>query len=432
MTKGTPADPARLSVIKGGKLSPDEFIQLPLEQKPAYLKKVGARTRIDLILTDPDAQRLTRAIPPQDLYWTLKEVGETDALEVVALASPEQFGFFLDMELWQQWNLSLEQARAWFGYLLECGDELLVEVILQLDPELLILFLKREIIVGGGTGDIVIDEERLAEWDHTFDNLYYITFRDRNSTELVSRLIDSLFRLAHPLYLGLMEGVKNEVEGELEELACRFRSGRLADLGFPEPEEALAIYAPILPEQFTRRGDKEAAQYQESAETPLPALFSEESLLHRVLALAASEGLHAELQHLINSALVVEGAPYGDTNAMESVFQRVHGWLNIALELQSGGDEAKALELVRGEYLKHLFQLGCGMVTSLKRRAERLAAARNDLNYATGKLLNGLKAPRPHFYRGLDPDQVDGYREFRTLADIRLIENFLRTIENNG
>ena len=349
----------------------------------------------------------------------------------MALASPEQFEFFLDAEIWHGSGIAQEKARTWFGYLSESGEERLLEILPRLDPELLVLFLKREIMVGGGIGDLATDEERLAEWDHTFDNLYYLTFRDRKSAELVSRLVDSLFRLAHPLYQGLMEGVKNEFEGELEELSYRFRSGRLADLGFPSLDEALAIYSPILPERFIPAGDKGTASPCDTGNIPLPAVFSGTSLLDRVLSRADSDTLNAELQYLINSALVVEEGAFGDTESAEAVFQRVHGWLNLALEELTDGDEEKALGLVRTEYLKRLLQLGFGIITSLRRKAEKLAPDSSNSNYATGKLLSGLKSARPRFYRGLDPDQIDGYREFRTIQDVRIVEALLGNLANS-
>jgi len=70
--------------------------------------------------------------------------------------------------------------------------------------------------------------------------------------------------------------------------------------------------------------------------------------------------------------------------------------------------------VLQGEQLKRLFQLGFSLVLALKFTAQRTETT----DYASGKLLAGLKAKRPRYYRGLDADGIDGYREFRDLSDV--------------
>jgi hypothetical protein len=55
------------------------------------LSQLPARQRLDGLLASPEAQALVRAMPPEQLYTTVVEVGLADAAEVVQLASPEQF-----------------------------------------------------------------------------------------------------------------------------------------------------------------------------------------------------------------------------------------------------------------------------------------------------------------------------------------------------
>jgi hypothetical protein len=40
-----------------------------------------------------------------------------------------------------------------------------------------------------------------------------------------------------------------------------------------------------------------------------------------------------------------------------------------------------------------------------------------------------LKNPRPRYYRGLDPDGIDGYREFLELQDVTAVADFLEGLE---
>jgi translation elongation factor EF-4 len=58
---------------------------------------------------------------------------------------------------------------------------------------------------------------------------------------------------------------------------------------------------------------------------------------------------------------------------------------------------------------------------------DRADAVTSD-DYPTQKALSGLKEKRPRFYRGLDPDGVDDYREFASLADVRRVEWLLTQV----
>ncbi|MGA7826939.1 MAG: DUF6178 family protein [Geobacteraceae bacterium] len=401
---------------------------LTLSAKITQLRAAGNREKVEMILSDPEGKKLARSLEPQELYWLVKEFGDTDdALSLIALASPEQCCFFLDVELWDGCTYSRDKAMEWVGYLLEAGEDFLVEQLYHLDFELLLLICRKELYVGGGVGDVISDDESRAEWDHTFDDMFYITFRDENHGPLMGRFIDNIFRHDNSLYRRLMEGVKNEIDSEQEELCYRFRSGRLADLGFPEWEHAMEIYHYVTPEDFVSQESKDPVIVDFDVLLPAPSSLGD-SLFQRAMQSAAdSEGLKAELYCLINSALVAEDKSFSDLDTMESVLQRVYGYLAIALEHLSGGDETDAIRILQNEYLKRLFQLGFGFVSRLRIRAEGISL--EGAEHATNRALLGFRRKYPRYYRGLDSDHADGYREFRCLEDIKTVDAFLQKLE---
>jgi hypothetical protein len=280
----------------------------------------------------------------------------------------------------------------------------------------------KEITVGGGVGELLPDEERTADWDHSFDNLYFITFKNPKHSRLIGTFLDIVFRRDRQLYQALLEGVKNEVESELEEEAHSFRTGRLADLGFPSREEAIFIYARIDPATFVPA--REEKRLQPGGVETVPAPLRDDTLLARALRRLGSAELFLELNYLINSALVAEETSFADDEAMQAVMERVSGYLIIALEFLGGSDEEPAAALLEREALKRLFQLGHSIVQGVKKKAAHATAT----DYPTGKALNGIREERPRYYRGLDPDGIDGYREFSSLADVRRFEEFLEKI----
>lgn len=397
-----------------------EFPSLSIQQKIDYLKKVPARNKLELIIADPEAKRLAGALEPQEFFWALKEIGEADSVELLQLASAEQCVFIMDMELWDGWTFSPEQACHWLAHFMEGGEPRIHELLKHLDYELLQLFLAREIVVGGGIGDQSSDEERLTEYDHTFDGTFMINFKNPKHSQLIGSFISMIMKLDHELYVSLMEGIKEEVDLELEEQCQRFRTGRLQDLGFPPLEEALSIYARINPDTFQLKGGKELRPAGEGGQL-IPIVAQEETLFFRALAIADAPTLFQELNYLVNTALVAEGNAFHEPESMLDILHRVCGYLNIALEHLAPSDENQAARILVEEELKRLFQLGFSIVLQLK------FAARDTVSqdYASGKLLAGLKAKRPRYYRGLDADGVDGYREFNDLADVRRVADLL-------
>jgi hypothetical protein len=410
--------------MKGGKLTPQEFASLSLQAKIDYLHHLRGALKVRTILDDPQPARLVRSLPKADIYQILYELGQDESLEILHLAAPEQIRFVLDWELWHEWSISVEKTLEWIEILLT-DEEQAISIISRLDQELLLVFLKKTIIVGGGLGDIINSEDYQLEWDHTFDEMYYIRFLDKRHYELLLRFLDLIYRLNYPLYRSLMQGVENELLSELEEQAGQFRRGRLADEGFPELHEAAALYGRVSTENFTPAGDKVSVPTAADL-APFPAIAGDEAAyLTRILALADSPALRQEFHHLTNSAMVVEGVSPADHQRMAPVLERVGNYLTIALEFLST-DETEGAAILKGEHLKRLFALGHSLLAQLQDRAGRLSSD----NYAADRVLAGLKMKRPRFYRGLDPDTVDDYREFTGMADVRLVDQFLRGLES--
>ena len=166
------------ATINNLKLDEETFRSLPFDVKRIYLAGLLPEERVALISDDPEAKKLTRAMLPQELYWLFKEVGGPGAMKLLGMANPRQHIFILDMELWKSWSFQEEKAVEYMGYILEGSEENFLELLPHLDFNLLSLFLGREILVTGGIGDINTDEERLTDWDHTFDDVFLIKFKN--------------------------------------------------------------------------------------------------------------------------------------------------------------------------------------------------------------------------------------------------------------
>ncbi|HET6421555.1 MAG TPA: DUF6178 family protein [Geobacteraceae bacterium] len=406
-----------------------EMAYLPLAQKIFAIKDLPPSEKMDRIISDPEAEKIIKTFSPQEMYWLIKEVGENDSLEIIKLSTHEQTIFSLDMECWKKDEFVTEKFYEWLGYLLEGGEKKIIELLTCLDMEFLTLCLLKTITVGGGIGEFATKEEVDFNWDHTFDNCYFISYRNANYAPLLGRLIDIIFRNNHPLYLALMESLRHEIASEMEELNYQLRSGRLGDLGFPAYEDAVSIYAYLDPSTYTRT---EGVKHKLGADTnpaKFPIYVSGDSLLKEVLLKVGSEELSAEFNNLVNNAIVAETTAAPDMEHFQTILERVHGYLNIALEFLSGNNSDEACAIFETEPLKKLFQLGRSLILPLRKTAGKLLMEDNNFSYAANRALLGLKANHPKFYRGMDADMADGYREFGSIDDIRKYEVFLNELK---
>lgn len=225
--------------LERGTLPTGEFARLSLQDKIAALHDMNGADTLRLILSDADPVLFVQSLPLLDLYRVVQEVGADNAL--VQLASPEQIRFILDLELWEEWSISAEKAAHWLETILETGDLHAVRLLANLDPEVLLIFLKKSMTVGGGLSDIINSEDHQGDWDHTFDEVFYLYFNDDDSRELILRMLELLYNEHHALYRSLMLGVENDLLSELEEIAWQFRCGRLEDEGLPGSATAATV-----------------------------------------------------------------------------------------------------------------------------------------------------------------------------------------------
>jgi hypothetical protein len=210
-----------------------EFAKLSTTEKIDHLAHLNGSNKARMILDGPDPGQLVQLLPMWDIFQIIHELGAENAVEIFQLATPEQVRFILDLELWEEWTISVEECAKWLELILSAGDDITLRLLSELDQELLIIFLKKTVTVGGGLDDIINSEDHHGTWDHTFDEVFYLNIHDDTHSELTLKLLEFLYNEDHRLYRSLMLGTESELMSELEEMAGQFREGRLADEGLP-------------------------------------------------------------------------------------------------------------------------------------------------------------------------------------------------------
>jgi hypothetical protein len=329
--------------------------------------------KMDLLLESADPLATVRAIPPQELYLALLEVGPEDAAEVVALASAEQFRHFVDLSAWPRSDEGPREGEVirWLRIAREgaAGRHLgrIRGQIRGLDIELLALVLRRELTVHELSEDNQPDPANPNLAYYTSDRRFLLEFATERDFVALREVIEDLYA-QEPFAAGrLLETIRWEVPTELEETARRWREGRLRDLGVPGFEEALSFYA----RPATRPGE----EVQASHGTALAVL--QKPLLDAALDLLNGEELETAEEALVyasNAALVANRVSLNEANDVREQLADARATLSLGLEVLSSGDAQTASNVLVETPVREIFQTAMGEAYKLQTRARKVAA----------------------------------------------------------
>lgn len=398
---------------------------IPLSRFNAVLGRVRGSRRMQLILDDPDPAARVAAMPVQDLYFLIKEVGLADSEEIVALATPEQFQGMLDLDSWDKDRFQDAEVRPWLRALLAAGPEKFTHVWAQLDQELTALILKRWTrIYNLAEEDVPEDEE--PPFYPTPDRFFMvkITAEHPDDVLLVEQILDRIYRVDQVQARHTLRAAQSEPFADLEELSYRWRSGRLQDLGYADYYEALEVYRPIdLPSIRIGEGTIDPPSEATAMPIPLadPALRQPflARVLEKVLDADEAKKLESALVLLFNRVLSADRVDPGDPEAAAAGSARAAATVSIGLETLSRGDVELGVQAIRTISLTRLHRAGHTVTLQLGKLARTLQkrAVRADEPYAS--VIAALAQRRPAFPSALDEPPGVEARPFKSVADVR-------------
>ena len=189
------------------------------------------KKKLAAIFNDPTPESAVQALSAGEIYAIIEEIGIENTFDLYQLTSIEQARVILDLALWEEWTISVDETIKWLELILSADSEYALWLLSQIDQELLILLLKKTLTVGGGVADIIGSEDLNDDWDHTFDEVFFLRIDDEEHSDLIMKMLELLHNENHRLYRSLMLGAESELVSELEETAYHFRVARLEDEG---------------------------------------------------------------------------------------------------------------------------------------------------------------------------------------------------------
>jgi hypothetical protein len=401
----------------------------------------GQRSRrADALFASSDPVSAIRALPPDEFFYVIHELGFPEAMEVFVHGTPLQVQAVLDFSIWERDRVALEKSDDWLAALVEAPPEALGRWAQGLDVELLALLIRQRATVHDLSLEEEPEEPEGVLWN-TPDRLFAIELGGSpDQVRVTQHLLDSLYRYSPTMMRRLLVGVRAESDTELEETAFRWRSGRMADLGFVDVNEALAVYQELDPASV-RVGEEPAPSPRPRGEPAddaflrLPAVMTErlsgKTPFARALAgLQDREelaDLHFALVALANRTLSADRVTPGDDEAVRAVLERVSATLDLAVEFLARGNGEREVAAVRGVPLQTLHRLGVSLTGKLRRLAVALVRknpfaplrpAIDIFEVEDAEILASLSRLRPLFPRLLEDPPAPGERCFATLADL--------------
>ena len=409
--------------------------------------------RAEALYEARDLGEAVRALPGDELYYVLHEVGLTEGAEILARSTAEQLQVVLDFALWERDHIGDAPFGEWLQAMSAAPYETVGRWLAGLDTELVALMIRRRAQIY----DLSIDgapDEPAGTLFSTPDNLFVLDVRGGFHREdgpdeaaALIRMLDALYRADADLARRLLIGARSEMDSELEETALRWRQGRMADLGFADYYEALEIYRELDPASV--RLDDPAAATAASAAVEssdddalrVPTALADRlrdtdgSLFARAaqkLNGAAVETLRGALVALTNRVLAADRVSPGDDDAVRATLERLAATLDLALERLSGGDDERAARALATIALPRVFRLGYSLTTRVRALA---LALRSDgpfgvagvtlLEHDDAAVVEAVTRPRPMFPRSLDDVPKIGERPFGSLSDIARVTSAL-------
>jgi len=221
--------------------------------------------------------------------------------------------------------------------------------------------------------------------------------------------------------------------GLIVESVYQQRSGRLLDMGIPDPFTAQKVYAWLDPEDY--REDRPVKLAPGTSEISAPGftmtLARPKGLLAEVLADGIDEGLAWEMANVVNKVILADRIDMGNVEQVSNVVAKVDAYLNLGLEWLAGTDVDEARTCMTDCYCEDLFRLGFSLTMRLKRRGDIVgkSSVAPYLDHNARACLSALHQFPPLFFEGVADSTQGGTRLFASLAEIGMVEQWLGRME---
>lgn len=349
-----------------------------------------------LSLERDDAAELIAELPVQGFVTVARKLRDEQRLDLLLPhASPEQIVGIFDLDGWEQDRLAVVRAREWLDRIAEAYREAnsprgrLVDLLHTTDLEIWILSIAAATAIADlEPGDdeqhmqVLEDMSALQVWE-TPDGYHIVGVPNDEFGNMALRVLEAVYDDSMVEGRKLVSAIKWSIHSELEEDLLRWRRGRLADLGFPEWDEAMKLFVPLGHEAVMGREPSEPSESAARARGAFvpglaPALRSEgKDLLRRVMEVLSEAEYDLRLREfllLANELMAAQRFEPGDEVLQQRAVEQARATLNLACELLVARESPEDPEgfiaaRITSVGLRKLFRYGYGPLHKLRKAA---------------------------------------------------------------
>ncbi len=387
---------------------------------------------LDRLLEQKYPQHYIQHMTPVDFFWLIKKIGEDDALPILKLASPEQWQYLLDMELWHKDRIDSDQIATWLERLHRSDPGVFIKWFSSYGQALAYFYLFKNIQVEIKNWD---EDEEFPDDFFTLDGTYFIRILNKDHEEVIGNILQELARDNFERYQALIMSLAGVLPAEAEEGMYRMRKVRLAEVGFLPFEEALSVYAYLKADTLLKDRPSPERFFPDEEETRalvpmIPLIHTQDNnflagAISRLREPLLLDRIRLEFAGLSNQILSADGLVISDFEDLIQICRKAAGYLSLGLERLTGGNLPLSEKVLSRNPLLSIFRVGFGLALELKWEAERWIKeawfhAQDFEPDFWGEewrsTLSGILQKHPRFFSGYLEKET--YREFEQSSDI--------------
>ena len=336
---------------------------LSIEEQVEIVCRAPIARRGELLDLVPHPEDVVPALPEAELVFAVKAIGRADSAWLLAHATDDQLRACIDLDAWRDFAPSPDALGEWILTLAEADDDTLLRGVAALDAELVMLWLNDRFEVHVKAGD---DPGWMPPaGGQTIDGVYYLVAkRSADDQDVAMRLLALLFESDNAAYFRTLQAVIWEQPSDVEEHALRWRTARLADLGFPSWEEAAAIYARPRREEIEKLPETPPVVEEWHLPVFMPELPASADAALSLLRAAAELDDEARRRFvyaflaLANQVAVADRLPLGDAESIPQSIEKAARIASRGLDHLAERHARPAVEVLRRVPLVRLFRVG--------------------------------------------------------------------------
>lgn len=330
----------------------------------------------DKILEQKNSKKMIGAINPQVLYFSLKNKGLDDSLDVLPLISKEQFIKIFDYDVWQHDEISTEKVFSWLNLYKKIEVKQMLTRYQELDEEYQIATLAPYV-------KAYTEEEYEKMGEAQQDSLYAfpgneIYFSVGGLDKKTHESVVDFFEIAgeHDIEYAasLLSHLTYMPPRESSFAMSQFRKARLEEDGFVSFEESRSFFQALNTKAFKAKLDSLPEASCQHKQTDLVLQDDSKSFLDQVLCYSKehypeeAEKVQKSFLLLVNALTTAVGVESDSLSDIKHLLKITHGTVSFSLEVLAHKNISYGAYLLSKEcYLKDLFRFAVSYLNDIKR-----------------------------------------------------------------